>query len=110
MASSEARQALLKLSGLEVSEQRLRAACPLPAPLRACLRLAAASKKELLALKKLKKGLRDELMVRGTTACELFNCLGSSTATLQPFFLLQVTRPLLHVTQPCLQCPTITTC
>ena len=61
---SEPKQALLRLAGLDLTEQRLREG-PLPRQLRACLRLAAASGAEVQQFRKVKKDtqLLKELMV-----------------------------------------------
>ena len=66
ISTSAPTQALLRLAGLDLAEQRLReAAGPPPQQLRACLRLAAASGAEVQRLRKVKKNtqLLKELMV-----------------------------------------------
>ena len=66
ISTSAPKQALLRLAGLDLAEQRLReAAGPPPQQLRACLRLAAASGAEVQRLRKVKKNtqLLKELMV-----------------------------------------------
>ena len=70
ITSSEVRSALQALSGLDLTKQAVRKACPLPDALRACLRLAAAGEAVVKRLKKLKKAaqLRRELLTVGTSS------------------------------------------